>query len=178
LQGIAWGGTALSLVFFIFRISVRIRAFKKVYLDDYLVLVAWLSLLASAIIWQTQQVAMYTQYELSAGRLIPTPKLLAAEKTFLRTEVATIFLFYVCLWCVKISFLVFFRRLEQHARGHRIWWWCVFGFTVATWATCIGNIQYHCLLGALEYIFSTHSPPGVGRYQAHRMQLIALDQML
>ena len=98
---------------------------------------------------------MYNQYPLSAGLLEPTPHIIAAEIIMLRTEVATFPLFYTCLWSVKISVLVFFHRLGQKVRGQRIWWWCVLGVTIATWATCIGDIQYPCLLRALEYIEST-----------------------
>ena len=98
---------------------------------------------------------MYAQYALSAGLVELTPYILATEVIFLRTEVATIFLFYACLWSIKILVLVFFRRLGQKVRGQRIWWWCVLGVTIATWATCIGDIQYPCLLGSLEHILST-----------------------
>lgn len=98
---------------------------------------------------------MYTQYQLSAGTISPTPKIIADEVTFLKTEVATIFLFYCCLWSIKLSFLIFFRRLGQRVRGQKIWWWFVLALTVVTWATCIGDIQYPCLLNSLEYIMST-----------------------
>lgn len=153
-QGILWGGTAISLCFFIFRIVVRIKYFRRVYVDDFLVLGAWLMLLASAVIWQMQQDAMYTQFGLTAGLVLPTPEIIEAEKTFLRSQVAILFLFYSCLWSVKLGVLIFFRRLGQKVKGQKIWWWCVFGFTLATYATCIGDIQYRCLLGPLEFIFS------------------------
>jgi hypothetical protein len=158
-QGIAWGGTAVSLIFFVFRICVRIKSFKRLYADDFLVLLAWLSLFGSAIVWQTQQTAMYHQYDLAAGKVSPTPEILEAEIVFLRTEVATIILFYVCLWCVKISFLIFFRRLGQNVRGLRVWWWVVLGFTIAFFATCIGDTQYSCLLRSLDWILSMQELP-------------------
>ncbi|KAI9878023.1 MAG: hypothetical protein M1830_002143 [Pleopsidium flavum] len=163
--GILWGGTALSLCFLIFRIFVRIKCFRRVYTDDFLVLAAWLMLLASAVIWQSQQTPMYAQFALAAGQVIPTPEFLADEATFLHTEVATIFLFYTCLWSVKLSFLIFFHRLGQNVSGLKVWWWCVLGFTIATWATCIGDIQYRCLLGSLEYIFVECTGPGALSFQ-------------
>ena len=97
---------------------------------------------------------MYTQYSLSTGQIEPTPQVLAAERILLQTEVATIFLFYTSLWTVKISVIVYFHRLGQKVRGQKIWWWFVLGFTIATWATCIGDIQYSCLLDSLDYILS------------------------
>lgn len=148
-----WSGTAVSLSFVAFRIFVRIKSFRRIYAADALVLIAWLMFLASAVIWQSQQTAMYEQFALSTGNVIPTPEQLAAERTFLRSEVATISMYYTSLWIVKLSFLVFFRRLGQKVRGQRIWWWCVTGFTIATWATCIGSMDFKCLLRSLDYVF-------------------------
>lgn len=99
-----WSGTAVSLSFVAFRIFVRIKSFRRIYADDALVLIAWLMFLASAVIWQSQQTAMYEQFALSTGNVIPTPEQLAAERTFLRSEVATISMYYTSLWIVKLSF--------------------------------------------------------------------------
>ncbi|KAF2229372.1 hypothetical protein EV356DRAFT_580858 [Viridothelium virens] len=152
--GLAWGGTAISLGFVIFRAFVRVVTFRRLFADDFLVFAAWLMLLASTIIWQTQYPAMYTQYELSKATIEPTPQVLAAEKTLLRAEVAVFWLFYSCLWSVKLSFLLFFRRLGENVRRIGVWWWCVLGFTVVTWITCVGDIPYWCLLGSVEYTFT------------------------
>ena len=120
-------------------------------------------LLASAVIWQTQLDAAYTQFDLASGLAVPTPEVLEAEKTFLRFQVAILFLFYSSLWSVKLGVLIFFRRLGQKVRGQKIWWWVVLAFTLATYATCIGNIQYPCLLRSLEFIFSTYDPIEFGK---------------
>ena len=148
-----WSGTVISLFFVAFRVFVRIKSFRRIYADDVIVIIAWLMFLASAVIWQSQQKAMYEQFILSAGTVIPTPEQLAAERKFLRSQVATVGIYYTSLWMVKLSFLVFFRRLGQNVRGQRIWWWCVTGFTVATWVTCIGSMGFKCLLRSLDYIF-------------------------
>lgn len=153
-QGIMWGGTALSLCFLIFRIFVRLRYFKRLYADDILVIAAWAMLLASSIVWQTQQVPLYNQFKLSSGHIQPTTAILAAEQTLLHANLAVLILFLSCLWSVKVSILVFFRRLGHKVQGQRIWWWSVMGFTLLTWATCIGVLQYWCLLSSAEYILS------------------------
>ena len=86
------------------------------------------------------------------NHLTVTPELLEAERTFLRSVVAINIMYYTSLWIVKLSFLIFFRRLGQNVRGGGIWWWCVTGFTVATWATCIGSLDIQCLTRSLDYI--------------------------
>lgn len=158
-QAVLWGGTGISLGFLAFRIFVRISSFRRIYVDDILVLVAWLLFLASAIIWQSQQTAIYDQFAEVAGTMAPTPEWLAAEKTLLRAEAATITMYYTSLWIVKLSFLLFFRRLGQNVKGHTTWWWCVLAFTVATWFTCIGSISFNCLLRPLQYIYSKFPGP-------------------
>lgn len=148
-----WSGVAISLSFLAFRIFVRIKSFGKIYSDDVLALVAWLMFLASAIIWQSQQTALYGQYSNFSGTGVPTPEQLAAESTFLHAEAVIDFMYFTSLWIVKLSFLFLFRRLGQNVRGQKIWWWCVAGFTVATWAACIGGISWNCLLRSLDYTF-------------------------
>ena len=114
-------------------------------------------LLASAALWQNQDTPLYDQYPLEIGKILPTPKLLAAESSLLQTSVAEMVLFFCMLWTVKISVLIFFRRLLCHgAKVQDVWWWCVMGFTVATWAIGMGTIPYRCFSGSLQYIFSTY----------------------
>ena len=148
-----WAGTAISLCFLIFRIFVRLKAFRKVYLDDFLVSLAWLMMLASSIICQTQQTHMYTQFELADGRVEATPEARTGERTFLNAEFAIEFLFLLTLWSIKFSFLVFFRRLDSKVKSQNVWWWCVMGFTGVTLVTVIGTCDYQCNLRSLGYIF-------------------------
>lgn len=145
--------------FLAFRIFVRIKLFGRIYADDVLVLVAWLMLFASVVIFQSQQTAMYNQFVLAWGTFIPTPEELKAEETFMHTEFAIITMYYTSLWSVKLSVLVFFRRLGQKFRGQKTWWWCVTSLTVATWATCIGSMPITCLVGSLDDIYGKTAYP-------------------
>lgn len=114
-------------------------------------------LLVSAVILQTQQTAMYRQFAINAGTIIPTPERQKAEIKLLHTEAAILLLYYTSLWIVKLSFLVFFRRLGQKIIGQKIWWWCVLVFTVGTWASCIGSMSFKCLLSSLDYFHGKYA---------------------
>lgn len=104
-------------------------------------------ILATAIIWQCIGDRMYQTIAVTSGQLFPPPATFVPDtESYLRASVAVIALFYSSLWAVKLSFLVFFRRLNENVRGQRIQWWCVFGFTLATYFTCIGTIEYNCLV--------------------------------
>lgn len=154
-----WGGTALSLCFFIFRVFVRLRYFQTVYADDVFILAAWVMLLASSAIWQTQQAPLYNSFKLSAGQIQPTADILVAEQSLMHANLVVLVLFLSCLWSVKVSILLFFRRLGYNVRGQNIWWWSVMGFTVLTWAICISVLEYRCLLGSADYILSELTKP-------------------
>lgn len=156
-----WSGIAKSLSFLAFRIFVRIKSFRRIYADDILVLTAWLMFFASAVVWQSQHSALYEQLALSSGTVIPTPEELAAIKTCFRAECAILIIYYTSLWIVKLSFLLFFRRLGSNVRGQKIWW-CVTGFTVATWATYIGTIDFKCFLRSLIDIYGREACPQTG----------------
>lgn len=157
-QGFLWSGTALSLCFLAFRLCVKLRAFRKLYVDDYLVVLAWLIKLTTSILWQIKLPAMYEQYAVQSGQKPITPGFFERDAVFLRYIVPLNILFYSCLWAVKISFLVFFRRLGSNVRNQKIWWWFVLILTILAWVACIADIRYQCALGSIEHILSMSSP--------------------
>lgn len=111
-------------------------------------------LLASGVSWQIESAGLYDQYAVSSGRKPFTADFIESDLYFLRAAIVPAnILFYSCLWTVKLSFLIFFRRLFTHFRGHRIWWWCVLIFTILTWVACIADIHYECSLGSSETIY-------------------------
>lgn len=149
-----WGATAVSALFVAFRIFVRIRVFRRLWVDDGLVILAWLLLLISAVLWQTQVDALYTQFQLVSQSVLPTPEIYRKQKVYFRSLAAMIVAFYTCLFAVKLSFLFFFRRLGARVQGQRTWWWIVLVFNTAAWITLIGSMGWRCMLKPLEYIFS------------------------
>ena len=153
-QSTLWGATAVSALFVVFRVFVRIKVFRRLWVEDALVIFAWLLLLISAIIWQTQVEALYTQFKMLTGAVLPTPELEYKQSLYLRCLAAMIFFFYTSLFAVKLSFLFFFQRLGARVQGQRIWWWFVLIFNTAVWLTLIGSMGWPCLLKSLEYILS------------------------
>lgn len=161
-----WSGVVISLSFLAFRIFVRIKSFRMIYADDVLVLTAWLMFFVSSVIWQTQQMALsqqmalYEEFGSGSGTFVPTPEQLEAGKTLqtlLRCDVVITILYLTALWTVKLSFLIFFRRLSQKVQGQNMWW-CVTGLTVVTWVTCVGITPFKCFLGSLERVFGKAYP--------------------
>ncbi|EED13966.1 conserved hypothetical protein [Talaromyces stipitatus ATCC 10500] len=150
--GMLWAFTAVSFLFVLFRIVVRYGSFRRLYLDDFFVLLAWSIMLTTAIIWQIQGQVLYEIYAISAGTQSYTPDTLPKFLKFMRFIAPLTILFYSSLWCVKFSFLAFFFRLGSKIQSHRIWWYVVLAVTAAVWISSVADIDYKCSLGGLEDI--------------------------
>lgn len=134
-KGLMWSGVAISACFVSFRIFLRIRGFRKLFADDALVLTAWFMLLARSIILQIDRGLLYLQWAADKQEYLP----------HMASTVATSVLFLTGLWAVKLSFLIFFRRLGQNVSGQKYLWWSITGFTVISGITCLVIPWWKCL---------------------------------
>ena len=156
LKGTAWGGVILGLLFFAFRVLVRIKVFGRLHADDALVFFAWLLLLVSTVLWQTGKDALYQNIAVSSGQLYPPPADFAHQsEQYLRKSIAVIVFFYAGLWSIKLAFLIFFKRLGHNVKNQDIVWWIVFVITAASFFVCVGDIDYRCLASSFSYIEGT-----------------------
>lgn len=143
---------AVSLCFLLFRLYVKMKSFGRLYSDDYVIIAAWGMLLATSILWQTVVPNQYEQYAVASGRTAITPDFVADQTHLMHTLAPLLVLFYTCLWAVKLSLLLFFRRLGSNVTGQEIWWWSILVVTVLTGAACIGNVHWSCFLTSYLYI--------------------------
>jgi hypothetical protein len=109
-------------------------------------------LLANVILWTKVSPLLYENYEVLQGKRPPGPDVLERYGYFLRCFAPFITLFYTSLWAVKLSLLLFFRRLGNQIRSHEIWWWCVTFFTVSGWLICIADLAWPCSVRSIEWI--------------------------
>lgn len=136
----------------VFRLAVRIKSFKKFFSDDFLVIAAWLLLLTSSILWQINSHILFWMYDIQTGRRPPSSSFISIYAGYMPLVVAWNTLFYSCLWAVKFSFLMFFRRLGTRATGDRVWWWTVFVLAGIGWVACIADIDFNCSTSDITYI--------------------------
>ncbi|KAG6356247.1 hypothetical protein INS49_015634 [Diaporthe citri] len=153
-RAVAWTATCVSFLLVIFRLVIRIKSFKKLFSDDFLVIAAWLFLLTSSILWQIKSDMLFWMYDIQTGKRPPSPDFLQEYASYMPVVVAWNTLFYSCLWAVKFSFLMFFRRLGTRATGDRIWWWTVFVAAAIGWVACIADIDFGCTTKDLTYIMT------------------------
>lgn len=149
----------VSFLFITARLLIRLRTFGQLWFDDLFVVIGWLFIFASTIIWHFAEHAMFLSTEVSAGLLSPLdyPDYIPATEHYLRSSVAVIILFYSSLAAIKVSFLLFFRRLLNgvHVKGLVIQWWVVLAITIITWIASIADIEYKCLAPSFITIATT-----------------------
>ncbi|KAK4214369.1 hypothetical protein QBC37DRAFT_387250 [Rhypophila decipiens] len=148
---VIWTACALSFCFVVFRIYIRIKGFRKLFADDYLVLLAWFILLTFDIIWQFKVDVLYWQYDVVAGTTQVSLEFFAAFQDFMPQIITWSAMFYCCLWSIKFSFLLFFRRLGTDIIAPKYWWF-VTVCTACGLIACIGDIDYTCTLKDIMYI--------------------------
>ncbi|KAK8079410.1 hypothetical protein PG997_007228 [Apiospora hydei] len=133
--------------------SLRFRGPKRLFVDDWLIMFAWLLCGLSAIAWQVISPPLYTFLDVSSGHLWPPPAAFAEDaiKSWRGQLIVTVF-FNTSLFTVKLSFLAFFRRLRRNvAECHYLWWGALF-LTVSTYLVWIGTTNYPCMTKSMERI--------------------------
>ncbi|KAM0817185.1 putative glycoside hydrolase family 31 [Seiridium cardinale] len=153
-HGISWAGFALCVIVFTCRIGIRVSCFGRLFVEDYLMLVALCLLLATTILTQLFVKYIYAMVDVSNGAM-PAPSFLHDTEKGLRSFGTLMLLNYLGIWMVKLNFLLFFRRLGNHVRLYRIFWWIVLTFNVAAGVIVIGLIDFKCLMQPAEIIFAT-----------------------
>ena len=150
-----WASTAISFLFLPVRGYYRIKRFNRLFFDDALVLLAWICLFITAVIWQTRVWIVYYVWNVSDGKVYPPPaNFFELVDKQVHQGLAVTFMNIVSLWSVKFAFLVLFRRMSRNVRGFDLLWWAVFLFTVATLAVCVGVQAYDCTFGEIMKISS------------------------
>lgn len=136
------------------RLAARLKLFNRLYIDDALVVIAWLVNLSVAIIWQNVAHKMYTFLDVISGvaKTAPPPTLVEDTEHYLKVSVVIIVFFYTTLWTIKAAFLIFFRRLSENVAGQRILWLVVAIITGSVFLVCIGDIEFNCLVSNLDWI--------------------------
>ena len=137
MKALMWSGTVISAFFVGVRLFLRIKAFRKLFADDAMVLAGWLMMLARSIILQCDKDAMFVQWATNKQEYLPHKA----------SAVVTSVLFLTGLWAIKLSFLIFFWRLGHNVRGQKHLWWSITGITAVSLVACLGIPWWKCLQG-------------------------------
>ena len=97
---------------------------------------------------------MFELDRIANGEEAFTPAFLPPAAVFLKMQFAIIVLFWTIIWIVKVSFLIFYRKLYAKLPGGMLRWYLVSAFTAVTyllaWAFQLGScvpIKHYFVLG-------------------------------
>lgn len=144
IKGVIWGAAGLAVLFTVFRYYIRLTTFRRLYLDDALVGIALVILLASAVIYQVMADTMYGVLTIGAGHAIPGPYFLKDVTYYLKLQFTITILFWSCLWAVKFAFMAFFYKLGQGLKRQQMLWTVVLAFTVLAYVGCVISYPIAC----------------------------------
>ncbi|KAK4168776.1 hypothetical protein QBC43DRAFT_106231 [Cladorrhinum sp. PSN259] len=151
-----WSFAGVTLIFLSVRLYARVRGPRRIYWDDAFIILTALIILATAILWQMTADNMYYVMAVVAGvRQYDGSDLLGDLARFLRGAAVAMTLYHISLVTIKVSLLLFFRRIGEHQDRLRYVWWPVMVFTLATGVAMLANFQWSCFFGDYERIFLT-----------------------
>lgn len=126
------------------RLLIRRAILKRLYTEDYLVIVALCLHVSSAILWTIFGDNLYITLD-SVQNILDIPVFLEKSGLSLHANLANYVIVWTSLWCVKLSFMAFFRSLGRHIKAQRYLWTGVLVFILASYFVCIGVLDYRCL---------------------------------
>jgi hypothetical protein len=126
--------------------------FRRLLVDDWLMVLAWGMLLSVAALGQAYLKDIYMLTAVSKGEMMPDANFPKEARRGLRAFGIAILLSYSGIWAIKLSFLLFFRRFGTQVAAYLMFWWAVLIVTIACGAVNIGLMQFHCLFGPISDI--------------------------
>ncbi|KAF2491395.1 hypothetical protein BU16DRAFT_565099 [Lophium mytilinum] len=150
---VEWAGVAIALTFLLMRLAIRWKIFKRLALDDYLVILAWCTLLPAEIIWHTQIRSYFDKTDSMPPASVYVDHYVSNKiKEGPMWHATYHVLFGVCLWSVKFSFLAFFWNIVDRTHTRGIWWWVVTSITAITFVTFVCLWPWECTGGSVEHL--------------------------
>ncbi|KAF2662367.1 hypothetical protein K491DRAFT_709738 [Lophiostoma macrostomum CBS 122681] len=131
--GGAWTITSITTISLLARLYIRYHRFKRLCWDDFFVIFGW-----------ALSVPLAAQVTVST---LETTSEHGGHSAIFTNRVMTQALFYTCLWSIKISFLIFFKRIgSTKLRGSKIYWRVVLGFTILSYGAVWATDPYGCFI--------------------------------
>jgi hypothetical protein len=137
---------------FAVRLYIRYMCFRKLLIDDYLMVLALGLLFALSTMCQVFLVDIYEFIAVSNNSKIPGPDFLNVMSRGMRGFGTAMLLANIGIYTIKLSFLLFFRRLGAQIMSYQIFWWSVLVFTIGCLAVALRVMQYDCMFGNVTHI--------------------------
>jgi len=134
------------------RLAIRFICFRRLFVEDGVMLAAMAFLIALASVLQTYLGDLYEL--LHVQNMLKAPGLDFADKMArgLKGDAIAIILSIIGLWLIKLNFMILFYRLGYKIRSYLILWWVALVLVVGCGVVNIALIPYDCMLGSMTHI--------------------------
>lgn len=136
LQVVIWLMVSFAVLFTIIRTAIRFHVFGRLFADDFWVYLALAILTTIATLYNYAVPIMFEYEQILHGKKLLTHDFGDRARLFLKLQFAIIVLFWTCIWAVKISFLIWYKKLTDFPSNREMMWNLVTGFTVASYLGC------------------------------------------
>jgi hypothetical protein len=135
----------------------------RLFADDAFAIGALICFTVMAIMNQVQRDYIYMEIDLLSNPAALRPPFttedgiangVAVES---KLQFAAILFFWSCLWCIKGSLMMFYRRLFVGVNGYMKWWWMVAMFCIITWLASILTNFLSCIPISRRWSFDPKS---------------------
>ncbi|ORY03570.1 hypothetical protein BCR34DRAFT_520715 [Clohesyomyces aquaticus] len=175
-HGIIWTAFSLCFLALALRLYVRYHCFRRLLVDDWVMMFAMALLLSVVVLGQVFMTDVYAVGEFQNGQRLPDATFPKVFQNGLRGFGAALTICLVGILTVKINFLLFFKRLGTQITSYLVFWYTVLFVTVACGATNIGLMDYKCVFSSVESILLHCTQPSViKRYVDFQMVSVILD---
>ncbi|KAI6086342.1 hypothetical protein F4821DRAFT_238533 [Hypoxylon rubiginosum] len=172
-KALLWLGIGLMTVAFITRAYIRLVSFRRLFSEDWLMLLSLCMFLTNAVLATIYMQPLVDLVHLADGTFRPGPTFKGDTKVALEAFAATAVLANLGTWLVKLNFLLFFYRFGHQLLKFRVSWWFVSIFVVASGITQIGLIQFDCMINDVDTILATCSSAS-SLQRTHRLFIISV----
>ena len=134
-----WTCTGLAALFTALRSWLQFRHNKRWFANDYLLGVALILHLALSTTITVMTPNLYNGlYGILRADELDLTTIDFLQPIYLKYQFAALIQLWTTLWTVKIAMLSFYWRLFTSVRTKaRIFWWIIFGITIATWVVSV-----------------------------------------
>ncbi|KAM0794895.1 hypothetical protein BDR22DRAFT_637462 [Usnea florida] len=145
---IIWVLFGIALTFLTARIAIRIKVYRRLLVDDGLVILALTCLLAIDIAATVMVPTIYTYQDVQINHHPKPSDYQAVADSYAKYQWATAYLYFTGIWAVKGSFLAYYDDLTKRLVPFRRAWWLAIGFTVLTY---IGSLFAYAFLNGISF---------------------------
>lgn len=134
------------------RFTIRLVSFRRLFIEDYLMLFSLLSLVAIAAVLQRFLGDIYTMIAVQNQLITPGPDFYDKLLSGLQADGVALILNTLGIWAIKLNFLSFFRGFGRQIKTYILFWWISLTLVVACGIVQLGVIPYRCMFGNLYQI--------------------------